>query len=164
MSRPWGVRKPELGFSLVELLVVVAIMALLASVGMPLAKLSQQRAKEAELRHALRDIRTALDAYKRLTDEGRIERAADASGYPPTLQVLVDGVKDAKSPQGIKLYLLRSLPRDPFAPEEVTSAADTWALRSYASPPNDPQAGADVYDVHSKSATAGLNGIAYRQW
>lgn len=159
-----GAPRSHRGFSLVELLVVLAIMALLASIAMPLTELARQRGKEEELRRSLREIRTALDSYKRLVDVGRIERAADSSGYPPSLEVLVDGVKDAQSPSASKLYLLRSLPRDPFAPAESGAAADTWALRSYASPPTDPQPGKDVYDVHSKSTALGLNGLAYKDW
>lgn len=154
----------RLGFSLVELLVVVAIMALLASIAMPLTELIRQRGKEEELRRSLREIRTALDVYKRLVDVGRIERNADSSGYPPSLEVLVDGVRDAQSPSASKLYLLRNLPRDPFAPAETATAAETWALRSYASSPSDPQPGKDVFDVHSKSTTLGLNGLAYKDW
>lgn len=156
--------RPNRGFSLVELLVVIAIMALLASIGMPLAELSHQRTKEDDLRRALREIRGALDAYKRLVDDGRIARPADGSGYPPSLELLVEGAADAKSPQGTKLYLLRSLPRDPFAPAEIASPAATWDLRSYASPPESPKPGKDVFDVHSKSAALGLNGLAYRTW
>jgi len=151
------------GFSLVELLVVLAIMSVLASIGLPLAELSHQRNKEEELRRSLREIRSALDAYKRLVDQGNIQRAADASGYPPTLEVLVDGVADARSPRGTKIYLLRRLPRDPFAPSE-TSAAQTWEPRSYASPLSDPKPGADVFDVHSRAPGIGLNGVAYREW
>jgi len=152
------------GFSLIELLVVVAIMAMLATVAMPLVELSQQRNREEDLRRSLREIRSVIDAYKRLVDQGRIQRAADGSGYPPRLEVLVDGVVDATSPQGTKLYLLRRLPRDPFAPSEGLSAADTWGLRSYLSPPQDPKPGKDVFDVHSTSGKVGLNGIAYRNW
>lgn len=152
------------GFSLVEMLVVVAIMGVLASVGLPLAELSHQRTKEEELRRSLREIRSALDAYKRLTDQGSIQRAADASGYPPNLEVLVEGVPDARSPKGTKIYLLRSLPRDPFAPASMSAAAQTWELRSYASPATDPKPGADVYDVHSRAPGNGLNGLAYREW
>jgi general secretion pathway protein G len=151
------------GFSLIELLVVVAIMAVLASIGMPLAELAQQRTKEEELRRSLREIRDALDAYKRLVDVGSIQRAADGSGYPPSLEVLTGGVTDAKSPTGAKLYLLRKLARDPFAPADVPAAL-TWSLRSYASPPDDPKPGKDVFDVHSMSSGIGLNGIAYRNW
>jgi general secretion pathway protein G len=151
------------GFSLIELLVVVAIMGVLASIGFPLAELAQRRAKEEELRRSLREIRTAIDSYKQLVDLGSIQRAADGSGYPPTLDVLVNGVVDAKSPRGAKLYLLRALPRDPFAPREV-AAAETWSPRSYASPPDDPKPGKDVFDVHSTSNGVGLNGLAYRTW
>ena len=152
------------GFSLVELLCVVAIMAVLASIALPLAELSQQRSKEEELRRSLREIRSALDAYKRLVDEGHVPRSLDGSGYPARLELLIEGVVDAKSPQGRKLYLLRRLPRDPFAPKNVAAAADTWGLRSYASPPDDPQPGKDVFDVHSRSGGVGLDGIAYRIW
>ena len=152
------------GFSLVELLVVIAIMAVLASIGLPLAELSHRRTQEEELRRALRDIRNAIDAYKRMVDAGRIVRAADASGYPPRLDILSEGVPDAQSPQGTKLYFLRRLPRDPFAPQGVADAAETWGLRSYASSPNNPQPGRDVYDIYSRSAGVGLDGIPYRRW
>ena len=152
------------GFTLVELLVVVAIMAVLASIAMPLAELSLQRGKEEDLRRSLREIRGALDAYKRLSDDGRIERAADGSGYPPSLNVLVDGVTDAKSPTAAKLYFLRRLPRDPMQSDTTIDAQNTWALRSYASPPDDPEPGKDVYDVHSKSFGTALDGTPYRTW
>ena len=152
------------GFSLIELLVVVAIMAVLASIGMPLAELSHQRGKEEELRRALREIRSALDSYKRLVDDGRIERAIDGTGYPPDLATLVDGVKDARSPTGSKLYFLRRLPRDPMHADVTAQAAETWALRSYASPPDDPRPGKDVFDVHSKSVAAAIDGTRYSTW
>lgn len=152
------------GFTLVEMLVVVAIMAVLASIAMPMTELAQRRTKEEELRRSLREIRGALDQYKRLVDAGHITRAPGDSGYPPTLQVLVDGVVDAQSPQGARIFLLRSLPRDPFAPFDVGDAASTWSLRAYASPPDDPQPGADVFDIHSTSPVLGLNGVAYRAW
>jgi general secretion pathway protein G len=155
--------QPESGFSLIELLAVVAIMAVLASIGMPLAELSHRRAHEEELRRSLREIRTAIDAYKRLVDLGSIQRAADASGYPPSLDVLAGGVVDARSPQGAKLYLLRDLPRDPFARNGIP-AAQSWNLRSYASAPDAPMPGKDVFDVHSTSDGIGLNGIAYKNW
>jgi general secretion pathway protein G len=151
------------GFSLVEMVVVVAILATLASVGLPLAELSRQRAQEEDLRRGLREIRSALDAYKRLSDQGQILKAADASGYPPDLGILVQGVQDARSPHGARVYLLRSLPRDPFAPASLAADA-TWGLRSYASSPDAPRPGADVFDVRSKSDRVGLNGIPYRDW
>jgi len=151
------------GFSLIELLVVISIMAVLASVALPLTELSRQRAKEEELRRSLREIRNAIDAYKRLVDLGSIQRPADGSGYPPSLDVLAGGVADARSPLGVKVYLLRQLPRDPFAPAEAPSA-QTWSLRSYASAPDDPKQGEDVFDVHSTSNAVGLNGVAYKDW
>lgn len=154
------------GFTLVELVVTLAILALLASMAVPLGMLVVQRHKEAELRGALRDIRTAIDAYKKAWDEGRIEavKSVDASGYPPTLDVLWQGVPDAKDPNGRTLYFLRRLPRDPFYPDPATPAAQTWGLRSYASPPEAPQAGADVFDVYSLTPGVGLNGTPYRDW
>lgn len=152
------------GFSLIELLVVVAIMAILASIGMPLAELSHQRSKEEDLRRCLREIRGGLDAYKRLVDDGRIERAVDGTGYPPDLAALVDGVKDARSPTGAKLYFLRRLPRDPMHADASVPAAETWTLRSYASPPDDPRPGKDVFDVHSKSPLTGIDGTHYSSW
>ena len=152
------------GFSLVELLVVIVIVSVLASIGLPLAELAHRRQQEAELQTALRTLRDALDAYKRSVDEGHITRDAGASGYPPSLQALVDGVEDAKSPVRAKLYFLRRIPRDPLAPPDIEFAADTWGLRSYDSPPNAPREGKDVYDVYSRADGAGLNGVPYRQW
>lgn len=152
------------GFTLVELLVVVAIMAILATIALPLAELSQRRVQEEELRRSLREIRGALDQYKRLVDAGHIERTVGEAGYPPSLHVLVTGVTDAMSPQGAKIYILRSLPRDPLSSPETVDPAQTWAVRSYASPPDDPQPGSDIFDVHSMSPGTGLNGIAYKNW
>ncbi|HEX7052845.1 MAG TPA: type II secretion system protein [Burkholderiales bacterium] len=145
------------GFTLVELLVTLTIIALLASVAMPLAELTVQRDKEQELRRSLREIREAIDAWKRAADDGRIDKPADASGYPPSLEALVEGARDKRKADGSKLYFLRRVPSDPVSGEE-------WGLRSYASPPDAPQPGKDVYDVYSKSDDVGLNGVPYRQW
>ena len=145
------------GFTLIELLITVAIVALLASVALPLAEVTVQRNKEKDLRHALREIRGAIDAYKRAADEGLIERPADASGYPPALATLVDGVAEKKKTDGSKLYFLRRIPADPLSGAE-------WGLRSYASSAAEPQPGKDVYDVYSKSPDTGLNGVPYREW
>lgn len=153
------------GFTLIELVITVAIVALLATAVLPSAQLMYQRQRESELRDSLRTIRTAIDAYKKAADAGRIKKEADTSGYPPDLQTLVDGVDDASSPkEGVKLYFLRRVPRDPFWPDTSIPAAETWGLRSYASPPTDPQPGDDVYDVYSKSSRTGLNGVPYRDW
>jgi general secretion pathway protein G len=145
------------GFTLIELLITVTILALLASVALPLAEVAVQRGKEKELRQSLRDIREAIDAWKRAADDGRIEKAADASGYPPSLAALVEGAEDKRKTDGAKLYFLRRLPRDPLSGED-------WGLRSYASPADSPQPGKDVYDVYSRSDETGLNGVPYRQW
>lgn len=153
----------ESGFTLIELLVTVAIVAILASVALPLSGLSQQRAKEQELRQALREIRTAIDAYKQAVDEGRVIRSLDQSGYPPKLSLLAEGVMDVKSPVAKKLYFLRRIPMDPFA-ENPANAESSWGKRSYDSPPDAPHEGRDVYDVYSLSTRAGLNGIPYREW
>ena len=145
------------GFTLIELLIVVAIVALLASVAAPLAELGYQRGKEQELRVALREIREAIDAYKRAGDEGRIEKKADGSGYPESLKVLVEGVEEKTNPSKAKIFFLRRVPKDPMTGED-------WGLRSYASTADSPQAGNDVFDVYSKSDGLGLNKIPYREW
>ena len=152
------------GFTLIEMAVTVAVVAVLAAIAAPVVQLSAQRAREAELRTALRQIREAIDTYKRYSDEGRIAKVVDASGYPPTLEDLVKGVTDAKSPKGAKLYILRRIPRDPLNPDLSLAADETWGLRSYASPPDEPAEGADVFDVYSRATGKGLNGIAYREW
>jgi general secretion pathway protein G len=152
------------GFTLIELLMTVAIVALLASVALPLSEVAVQRGKEQDLRKALRDVRNALDAYKRASDAGRIQRAADQSGFPPSLDALVEGVPDAKSPTGAKIYFLRRIPRDPMHPDETVAASATWRLRSYESPPDKPAPGKDVFDIASVSNKLGLNGVPYREW
>jgi general secretion pathway protein G len=159
------VRRSERGFTLIEIVITVAIVALLATAVLPSAQLIYQRQREAQLREALRTIRTAIDAYKRAVDTGHIKKELDKSGYPPDLQTLVDGVDDARSAKdGVKIYFLRQVPRDPFWPDTSVAAADSWGLRSYASPPDDPQSGDDVFDVYSRSSLTGLNGVAYREW
>jgi general secretion pathway protein G len=156
--------RPARGFTLIEMLVTLAILALLASLALPLAEVSVQRSKEQDLRRALRMLRGAIDDYKDAADTNRIEPSALKSGYPPTLEVLVEGVRDIKDPKGGKIYFLRRIPRDPFSREPEAAPAETWGLRSYASPPDDPQKGEDVFDVYSMSDRIGLNGVPYREW
>jgi general secretion pathway protein G len=152
------------GFTLIELVITVAIVAVLASVAMPLNELTQQRAKEQDLRRALREIRAAIDAYKQASDEGRILKRVGESGFPKRLQDLAEGIEDQKSPKRERMYFLRRVPRDPFAADAEQPAADTWGKRAYSSPPDDPRDGEDVFDVYTLAAGKGINGRLYKEW
>lgn len=152
------------GFTLVEMMVTVALVGILALAIYPLAKMQHVHSKEKELKTALRQIRTALDAYKDAADKGHIYKSADSSGYPPALETLVEGVPDLRNTQGRKIFFLRRLPRDPFNEDHSLTAAATWGKRSYASEADDPKEGDDVYDVYSLSDLTGSNGVPYRTW
>jgi len=151
------------GFTLIELLVAVAIVGVLTAMVIPMAEVTVQRQREAELRLALREIRSAIDAYKAAGDNGLIEKSLLRNGYPASLQTLVEGVPNVRDPKAPRMVFLRRIPRDPLAPE-ARSGQDAWGLRSYASPHDDPQPGEDVYDVYSLAPGKGLNGIRYREW
>jgi general secretion pathway protein G len=165
--RPWSARRHgrrRLGFSLIELLVVLAIVGLLASLVVPVAQAAVQRQREQTLTRHLFEIRQALDAYKRAVDQGRIAKPVGGSGYPPSLQVLVDGVVDLKDPEGRVLRFLRRVPGDPMTARTDAAGDGAWGLRSHASDADHPRPGADVFDVHSTSAAVGLNGVPYAAW
>ena len=132
--------------------------------GFTLSELVVQRSKEQDLRRGLREMRDAIDAYKQASDEGRLQKRAGESGYPKKLDDLVAGVEDQKSPKKERIYFLRRLPRDPFAVDPALAPAETWGKRSYASPPDDPREGDDVFDVYTLALGKGINGRPYREW
>ncbi|MFO1504124.1 MAG: type II secretion system protein [Steroidobacteraceae bacterium] len=152
------------GFTLVELIVTVAIVGLLATVAMPLGELTVRRHREQELRLALREIRDAIDRYKLATENGHVLLDEGASGYPPNLRALVEGIEDARDPEGRRIYFLRRIPADPFSEYGAARPEETWGLRAYDTPADAPAAGEDVYDVYSLSPGKGINGVPYREW
>jgi general secretion pathway protein G len=165
------------GFTLIELLVTLAIVAVLGVMIVPVVQVVKQREKEQSLLAALREIRGGIDAYKRAGEEGLIEIPGDVSGYPPTLDVLVEGVarretqaKPAKGKVGSaktlsgKIYFLRRVPRDTMSDQTGLTASQTWGKRSFSSESSDPREGDDVYDVYSMSPKRALNGSLYAAW
>ena len=161
-------KKRLTGFTLIELVVTVTIVAILASAALPMLQMSMQRAKENELRANLRQIRETIDSYKKVadTENGPIKKIEGQTGYPPSLEVLVDGVVNEQDPNKNKIRFLRRIPIDPMRPanESNVSLSNNWGLRSYESEANDPKAGDDVYDVYSLSPQVGINGVPYAQW
>ncbi len=151
------------GFTLIELIVTVAIIGILAAMAVPMGEVVIRRNKEHELRSALREIRSAIDAYKLSYDQGHMLKTVGASGYPPTLQVLEEGVSDAKSATSKKIFFLRKVPSDPFSKAD-SKGYESWGLRCYNSSASEPTAGADVFDVYSLNPAVGLNGIPYKEW
>ncbi len=166
----WRVFHPRVskGFTLIELVVTLALLGLIAGLAAPLAELAVTRSKEQELRSALREIRTAIDRYKLAYDEGHMLKSPLQSGYPPNLSVLVNGVKDVKDINSSMMYFMRRLPRDPFATDTTLTTEKTWGIRCSKTPPDKPQEcdgnDADVYDVYSLSERSGINGMPYKDW
>jgi general secretion pathway protein G len=156
-------RRAQAGFTLIELVITVAIIGLLASIAAPLTETVVRRGKEQELKAALMSMRDAIDAYKDAAESGRIERPVGESGYPRSLEVLVTGMTDKRSPAADKIYFLRRIPRDPFS-DPALPAGQTWGLRSYESPPDSPRPGKDVFDIYSRSEGKALDGSSYREW
>lgn len=154
----------HLGFSYIELVISVAILALLATAATPYLENTITRQKEMELRKNLREIRTAIDAYKKAYDEARITQTVGSSGYPSKLTDLVIGIPDNTDVKKKKLYFMRKIPADPMYPGTADKPEDTWGKRSYDSDPENPREGADVFDVFSTSKEKGLNGIPYQLW
>lgn len=152
------------GFTLIEMVITVTVIGILALGATPLLEMTAKRQREIELRTALRDIRNAIDGYRRAFDDGKIERKSGESGYPPHLESLVQGVTNIQDPSGGKLYFLRRLPRDPLNSDTSLPAAASWGKRSYASPHDAPLEGRDVFDIYSLATESGLNGVPYREW
>lgn len=146
------------GFTLIELMVTVAIMLILASVALPLAQVSVQREKETELRRDLREMRSAIDRYKDLADANQIQVKADTYGYPPSLDTLVEGVPLTSKPD-VHIRFLRRIPVDP-----MTGRKD-WGLRCAQDDPDSKSwCGDDVFDVYSESTGTAMDGTNYADW
>lgn len=154
------------GFTLVELLVTLALVAIASSVMLPLASVVETRAKETELRRALRTIRQALDNYKTAADAGVIDKTTGASGYPASLEVLVQGVprSAALGFSATPMVFLRKIPRDPFNEDPSIPDDKNWNIRAYGSKPGDFSSDKDVFDVSSKSEKTALDGTNYSDW
>lgn len=150
------------GYTFVELLVVVTLLAILSAAAMPMVRVSVRRQKEVELRYALREVRTAIDRYKDAVDRGLIGGTnvrLGSEGYPPDLKTLVEGVTRANDASGTKLKFLRRIPLDP-----IMNSTD-WGMRSYQdSHDSSSWGGQNVFDIYSKAPGKGLDGTPYRTW
>jgi general secretion pathway protein G len=155
-------QRSEGGFTFIELLIVSTILIILASAVMPLAKVNTQRQKEAELRRALREMRTAIDRFKDSADAGMIsafDLKPGSENYPADLDTLVEGVGVVNDASGRKLKFLRRVPMDPF------TGSTEWGLRSYQDRPDSRSwGGQNVYDIYTKADGTALDGSKYRDW
>lgn len=148
----------ESGYTLAEMVMVAAILVILAAVTLPAVKFTSKRSNEMELRQDLREMRNAIDEFKRYSDAGLIPVDLGTDGYPSDLETLVDGV-DLVGQVDKKVRFLRRIPVDPM------TGKDEWGLRSYQDEPDDTSwGGENVYDVYSLSEGVGLNGVPYHDW
>jgi general secretion pathway protein G len=152
------------GFTLIELVVTVMIVSILAAGAVPIVQLTSQRNQETELKQALRQIREAIDLYKKAADEGKIKKTLDQTGYPPSLEILEQGVTNQADAKGKVIKFIRKIPRDPMNKERDLKPAETWGKRSYASDVDAPAEGSDVYDVYSRSTKKAIDGSIYKTW
>jgi general secretion pathway protein G len=149
----------ERGLTLAELIVAAAILLILSSAAVPLARVQLRRTQERELRIALREIRTAIDRYKDAADSGLIQVELGTEGYPPDLESMVEGVPLVNSPDDKKLRVLRRIPVDP-----MTNSTE-WGLRAYQDEPDSTAwSGENVFDVYTRSPAAALDGSLYSEW
>lgn len=162
MSMKRGLTYRSRGFTLIELLVTLALMGLLVSAAASMSQLNAKRQKEQQLRRALWEIRDAIDAYKQASDDGRIEKAVDESGYPKSLNVLVAGVENQLDPNKKRMIFLRRIPRDPFSELMSDQNEVTWKIHGYDG--SEGEGSQDVYDVTSTSHLIGINGQPYSEW
>lgn len=162
MDRPAGLRRsrsnPESGLTLLELIITIAVLIILSSAALPVARVAVKRHKEAELRRDLREMRTAIDRYKDTADRNLIQVKVESEGYPPDLQTLVNGVQLAGAPDR-RIRFLRRIPVDP-----MSGRAD-WGLRSVQDDPDSTSwGGQNVFDVYSLSTGTALDGTKYSDW
>ena len=151
-------RRTEAGFTLAEMVVVAAVLAILAAAALPVVTFTWKRTREAELRQHLRGMRNAIDEFKRYSDNGLIPVELGTDGYPADLEPLVEGV-EVVGQVDMRKKFLRRIPVDP-----MTGEAE-WGLRSYQDEPDSTSwGGENVFDVHSLSEGVGLNGVPYSQW
>jgi len=143
------------GFTVVELIVAMTILMILTAAAVPVVRVTIQRNKERDLRHALWEMRDAIDRYKDAADRGGFQVKVDSQGYPPDLETLVKGVDS----NGKKMRFLRRIPVDPM------TGKTEWGQRSMQDEPDsDSWGGQNVFDVYTKSEGTALDGTKYKTW